>query len=175
MPFLSSCGLSGIHQTNQLSQQESTIQLLIMVACNPYLNFPGNTEEAFSFYRSVFGGEFVMIQRFGESPEADRVPPDQKNKIMHIALPIGRGNILMGTDALESMGHKLTPGNNFHLSVGTESKEETDRLFAALSAGGKVTVPLAQMFWGDYFGMCTDRFGIQWMFNYNRKYLPKQG
>jgi PhnB protein len=139
-----------------------------MITINPYLNFPGNTEEAFNFYKSIFGGEFVMIQRFGDTPEAERVPAEQKDKIMHIALPVG-GSVLMATDALESMGHKITAGTNFHLSVNPDSKEETDKLFAAMSEGGKITVPLAQMFWGDYFGMCTDKFGIQWMFSYNEK------
>lgn len=141
-----------------------------MTTINPYLNFPGNTEEAFNFYKSVFGGEFAMIQRFGDTPEADKIPVDLKDKIMHIALPIGNGNVLMATDALESMGHKITTGTNFHLSVHAGSKEETDKLFASISTGGTITTPLAEMFWGDYFGMCTDKFGIQWMFSFNEKY-----
>jgi PhnB protein len=86
---------------------------------------------------------------------------------MHIALPIGKGNILMATDAVESMGHKVTAGTNFHLSISTDSEEETKKIFNALSAGGKVTVPLDKMFWGAYFGMLTDKFGIQWMVNYD--------
>jgi PhnB protein len=138
-----------------------------MATLNPYLNFPGNTEEAFNFYKSVFGGEFMMIQRFKDTPEAGRVSEKEKDKIMHIALPIGKGNILMATDALESMGHKVTAGTNFHLSISTDSEEETKKLFNALSAGGKVTVPLDKMFWGAYFGMLTDKFGIQWMVNYD--------
>ena len=138
----------------------------------PYLNFPGNAEEAFNFYKSVFGGEFAMVQRFKDTPEADRVPEDLKEKLMHIALPIGKGNVLMATDALESMGHKVTAGTNFHLSISADSEEEANKLFAGLSAGGIVTVPLAKMFWGAYFGMCTDKFGIQWMVNYT---YPKQG
>ena len=137
-----------------------------MPSINPYLNFNGNTEEAFNFYKSVFGGEFITVQRFGNTPESDRVPEAEKNKLMHISLPIGKGNYIMGTDALESMGHKVIMGTNIQMSVSTDSVEETDKLFAAMSAGGKVTVPLAKMFWGDYFGMCTDKFGIQWMFSF---------
>jgi PhnB protein len=137
-----------------------------MVALNAYLNFPGNTEEAFTFYKSVFGGEFAMVQRFKDTPEAGRVKPDELDKIMHIALPVG-GNMLMGTDALESMGHSVTRGTNFHLSLSPDSQEETDRLFHGLSAGGTVVVPLEKMFWGAYFGMCTDKFGISWMVNYD--------
>jgi len=137
---------------------------------NPYLNFPGTTEEAFTFYKSIFGGEFAMVQRFGDSPEGGKVPADLKNKIMHIALPVGKGNVLMATDALESMGHKVTAGTNFHLSVSATSQAEADKVFAGLSAGGKVTVPLAKSSWGAYFGMCTDKFGIQWMLSYDENY-----
>lgn len=138
-----------------------------MKAVNTYLNFKGNTEEAFNFYKSVFGGEFMNVTRFGNTPEADKVPEEDKNKIMHIALPLSNGSVLMATDALESMGHKLTPGNNYSICISTESKEETDKLFAGLSAGGKVEMPPMQMFWGAYFGMFTDKFGIQWMLNYD--------
>ncbi len=134
-----------------------------MVSINPYLNFAGNTEEAFTFYKSVFGGEFAMLARFKDTPEAGRVPDRDKERIMHVSLPIGKGNTLMATDALESMGHRLTVGNNISLSVETESKEETERVFKGLAAGGKVTVPLEKTFWGAYFGMLEDRFGVQWM------------
>ena len=137
-----------------------------MATINPYLNFPGNTEEAFNFYKSVFGGEFIVLQRFKETPEAGNVPASEQDKIMHIALPIGNGNTLMATDALESMGQTLTTGNNFSIAIQAESEEEADKLFNRISAGGQVTVPLEKAFWGDYFGMCTDKFGIQWMVNY---------
>lgn len=137
-----------------------------MIVINPYLNFKGNTEEAFNFYKSVFGNEFITVVRFKDTPEAGKVPENEKDKIMHIALPIGNGNMLMGTDALESMGQNVNFGNNFHLSVSTESEEETRKLFGALSNGGKVTIPLDKVFWG-YFGMCTDKFGVQWMVNYD--------
>ena len=138
-----------------------------MATINPYLNFSGNTEEAFNFYKSVFGGEFIAFQRFKDTPEADKVAAGDREKIMHVSLPIGKGNILMGSDALESMGQKLTVGNNFYLSVNPESEEETTKLFNALSAGGKVTMPLDKTFWGAYFGMVIDKFGTQWMVNYD--------
>ncbi|MBA4053832.1 MAG: VOC family protein [Marivirga sp.] len=140
-----------------------------MITINPYLNFKGNTEEAFNFYKSVFGGEFLTVQRFKDTPEASRVPDHEKDKLMHITLAIGNGTILMGTDALESMGHTVTYGNNFHLSIDTGSEAEAKKLFDALSVSGKVTVPLDKMFWGAYFGMCTDKFGIQWMVSYDEK------
>lgn len=140
-----------------------------MVTINPYLNFAGNTEDAFNFYKSIFGGEFAFMQRFKDTPEAGRVPDPEKEKIMHVSLPIGKGNTLMATDALESMGHKLTVGNNFYLSVEAESKDEADRLFRGLSAGGKVTMPQADTFWGSYFGMVNDKFGVQWMVSYTAK------
>lgn len=139
-----------------------------MKKINPYLNFPGTTEEAFNFYKSVFGGEFLMIMRFGETPDADKMPDEIKDKIMHVSLPIGNGNILMGTDAMEELGHKITVGTNFHLTVHTESKEEADKLYSALSINGKIAQPMADQFWGDYFGMLTDKFGIQWMISFNQ-------
>jgi len=140
-----------------------------MISINPYLNFNGNTEEAFKFYKSVFGGEFMTIQRFKDTPESGKISAGDQDKIMHIALPIGKGNIIMGTDALESAGQSLTQGNNFHLAVSTDSDEETRNIFKALSAGGKITVALEKMFWGAYFGMCTDKFGVQWMVSNDQK------
>src|SRR6476659_3817397 len=138
-----------------------------MTTLNPYLNFNGNTEEAFNFYKSVFGGEFITLQRYKDTPEADKIPESEREKIMHISLPIGKGNILMATDAVESMGQKTIAGNNFYLSLNTESEEETRKLFNALSSGGKVTMPLDKTFWGAYFGMFIDKFGIQWMVNFD--------
>jgi PhnB protein len=137
-----------------------------MATINPYLNFPGTTEEAFNFYKSVFGGDFVMVQRFGDTPDGGKMPPEVKNKIMHISLPIGNGNILMATDAIEQMGHHVTAGNNFYICISPESKEEADRLYKGLSAGGKVGTALQDMFWGAYYGDFTDKFGIKWMVNY---------
>ena len=139
-----------------------------MKTINPYLNFNGNTEEAFNFYKSAFGGEFASVMRFKDSPEAANTAPEDQDKLMHIALPIGKGNLLMGTDALESKGQKLKPGNNFHLSISAESDAETEKLFNALSAGGKVMVPLSKQFWGSYFGMFTDKFGVQWMISHDQ-------
>lgn len=137
-----------------------------MPTLNPYLNFNGNTEEAFNFYKSVFGGEFLAVQRFKGTPETSNVPAHELDKIMHIALPIGKNNMIMGTDALESMGQKLHMGDNISLSLDVESEAEADQLFEMLSAGGKVSMPMEKVFWGDYFGMCTDKFGIQWMISY---------
>jgi PhnB protein len=138
-----------------------------MVTINTYINYNGNAEEAFTFYKSVFGGEFAMVQRFKDTPESDKLSAEDREKIMHIALPIGN-DVLMATDAVESMGHKLEEGNNFHLTISPDSKEEAARLFNGLSAGGTVTMPLQDTFWGAYFGMLKDKFGIQWMVNYDQ-------
>jgi PhnB protein len=143
-----------------------------MATINPYLNFKGNTEEVFNFYKSVFGGEFATVMRFEDAPpcpEMGELAAGDREKIMHVALPIGNGNVLMGTDALESMGQNMTAGNNFSISISTESKEETERIFNGLSDGGKITMPLAETFWSAYFGMCKDKFGIQWMVNYDKQ------
>ena len=137
-----------------------------MLKLNPYLNFNGNTEEAFNFYKSVFGGEFRMLMRFKDTPEAGNIPVDARNQIMHVALPLGKDNVLMGTDAPESMGFGLKVGNNVHIAIHTESREEADILFKGLSAGGNVQMPMADMFWGDYYGAFTDKFGIQWMITF---------
>jgi PhnB protein len=136
-----------------------------------YLNFPGNTEEAFNFYKSVFGTEFAGggIQRFGDITAPEGIPPlseADKRLIIHVELPILGGHILMATDAPESMGFKLAQGNNMHINLEPDTKEETQRLFDALSAEGTITMPLQDMFWGGYFGSCTDKFGINWMFNH---------
>lgn len=139
-----------------------------MPKINPYLNFNGNTEEAFNFYKSVFGGEFPTVMRFKDTAVAGDVVPEDQDKIMHIALPIGIGNMLMGTDTLESMGQKFTPGNNIHLSLSVDSREEADKIYKALSAGGKATMPLKDEFWGDYFGMLVDKFGISWMIAHSK-------
>ena len=139
-----------------------------MATINPYLNFAGNTEQAFNFYKSVFGGE-LNIMRFGDSPEGDKVPPTVKDKIMHASLPIGKGNVLMATDACEEMGFNLKQGNNYYICISPESKEEADKLFNGLAEGGKVNMPLQDMFWGAYYGDLTDKFGIQWMVNYQKQ------
>lgn len=135
---------------------------------NFYLNFNGNTEEAFNFYRSVFGGEFAGIMRWKDNPSCGDAGPGVQNKIMHIALPLGNGQILMGTDSLKEMGGEVTMGTNMHIVIGPDSKEDADRMFAALSDGGKVTMPMQDTFWGAYYGMMTDQFGVQWMINYEK-------
>lgn len=109
-----------------------------------------------------------MLQRFKDTPEGDKLSPEDANKIMHIALPVGV-NTLMATDALESMGQKLVVGNNSHLSIHAESRAEADKLFAALAVGGKIEMPLMDMFWGSYFGMVDDKFGIKWMISHEPK------
>lgn len=134
---------------------------------NTYLNFEGNTEEALNFYRSVFGGEFMSVVRFKDMPmEGVNIPKADENKIMHIALPIGKNCVLMATDTLPSLGQKLVQGNNVYISIHPESKEEADRIFSALSAGGKVEMEIGDQPWGDYYGSFKDRFGVQWMVDY---------
>jgi len=140
-----------------------------MTTVNVYLTFDGNCKEAFEFYKSVFGGEFRNLSTFGEMPPQEGMPPisdDYKDKIMHVSLPISTETILMGSDKGGGWGPDLTIGNNFSISVDPSSKEEADRIFNALGAGGIVTMPLEATFWDAYFGMLTDRFGINWMVNY---------
>ena len=137
-----------------------------MAAVNVYLNFMGNTEEAFNFYKSVFGGEFSMFQRFSDTPVAAQMPEGDRSKIMHVTLPVGNGTVIMGTDALESQGHTLTTGTNFSIAIAPDTLEEGQKLFNGLAEGGKVGMPMEKMFWGAYFGQLTDKFGIQWMVNY---------
>ena len=149
-----------------------------MKALNPYLNFNGNTEEVFNFYKSVFGGEFAMLMRFKDVPSdvpmdgcIDGEPAkDESNLIMHVALPIGN-NVLMGSDVPGHM-QAATSGTGITLSISVESKEEADRVFAELSAGGNPMMPMDTMFLGDYFGMLTDKFGIQWMVSYSEGHQP---
>lgn len=140
-----------------------------MSPVSTYLNFPRETEAAFLFYKSVFGGEFVGgIKRMSDvppQPDAPALAEEDKNLVMHIELPILGGYSLMGTDAPESMGFKVIFGTNMYINLSPETRAETDRLFAALSEGGKIEMQLQEMFWGDYFGSCTDKFGVQWMFN----------
>lgn len=141
-----------------------------MARVSTYLNFPRKTEEAFNFYKSVFGGQFSEggIMRFGDIPPQDGMPPlaeSDKNLVMHIELPILGGHMLMGTDAPESMGFHLNMGNNVNINLEPDTRAETKELFDALSKDGQVTMELQDMFWGDYFGSCTDKFGVNWMFN----------
>ena len=141
-----------------------------MATINTYLNFNGNCEEAFNFYKKVFGGDFTFIGRFGDMPESDdyKVPESDKNKVMHVSLPIG-SSILMGSDTGGDWAPTFVQGNNFSVSITAASKDEADKIFAALSVDGKVTTPLHLSFWGDYFGMLTDKFGINWMMSFNEQ------
>ena len=145
-----------------------------MASVSTYLNFSRNTEEAFNFYKSVFGGEFFGngIMRFGDippSPDMPATPEADKNLVMHVELRILGSHSLMGTDAPESMGFKMNFGNNVHINLQPDTRAETKQLFDKLSEGGTVTMELQDMFWGDYFGSCTDKFGVQWMFNCGEK------
>lgn len=143
-----------------------------MSKVSTYLNFPDKTEEAFNFYKSVFKTEFRgnAMRRFGDMPENPQNPltADQKKLIMHVELPITKDHVLMGTDASESMGFKITFGNNIYINLETDTIEETKRVYNGLSAGGKIIMPLNHMPWGAYFGTCTDKFGVNWMFNCNQ-------
>lgn len=141
--------------------------LWCMTNVNPYLNFPGTTEEAMNYYKSVFGVEFTAFVRFSDSPGHEKMPKAEQNMIMHASLPLGKSHTLMATDAIESMGRAVVMGNNFYINLATESEEETDRLFKGLSAGGVIEMPLNRTFWGSYSGMCKDRYGVQWMLNYD--------
>ena len=131
-----------------------------------YLNFDGNCREAFEFYRSVFGGEFVHISTFGEGPPDMGVAEEESERIMHVSLPIG-DSVLMGSDTSPAFGPPHQAGNNFSVSCHPQTREEVDSLFAAISAGGAVIMAPADMFWGSYFGNCVDKFGIAWQFNYD--------
>lgn len=144
-----------------------------MAQINPHINFNGNAEEAFHFYKSVFGGEFAMIMRFKDisNPEYP-LSASEANKIMHIALPIGK-NILIANDVPESMGRVNEHENRSKIAINTESREEADKLFNGLSAGGNVEVPIDDSPWGSYFGMFRDKFGIEWMVDFNPKYNEK--
>lgn len=143
-----------------------------MSKTSTYLNFTRHTEEAFNFYKSIFGGEFSSINRFSEIPPMEGMPPlpeADKNLIMHMSLPILGGHELMGTDAPESMGFKVNFGNNVYIMLQPDTRSETERLFKGLAAGGAVEQELQDMFWGDYYGSLRDKFGVQWMFACSEK------
>ncbi|MDO5616902.1 MAG: VOC family protein [Cruoricaptor ignavus] len=140
-----------------------------MATVNVYLTFDGECEQAFEFYKSVFGGEFPYIGKFGDMPPQDGMPElsdEVKDRVMHVSLPISAETILMGSDSIPGM-HTVTKGNNFSISINAESREEAIRIAEALSKDGVITMPLADTFWGAYFGMWTDKFGINWMINYD--------
>ena len=140
-----------------------------MARVSTYLNFPRTTEAAFTFYKVVFRSEFsTPMARFRDIPPSPGQPPmaeADKNLVMHVELPILGGHVLMGTDAPESMGFTIKSGSNMYINLEPDTRAETDRLFKALSDGGKIEMPLQEMFWGGYFGSLTDKFGVRWMFN----------
>lgn len=138
-----------------------------MPKLNPYLNFDGKAEEAFNFYRTVFGGEFVGgVHKMGNAPGTENLSDDEKNRVMHIALRVG-GDLLMASDIVPSFGQNLTVGNNNYVSIFPDSREDADRIFKALSDGGNIEMPLEDQFWGDYFGSFQDKFGVYWMINFS--------
>ena len=138
-----------------------------MKAVNPYLNFPGNTEEAFNFYKSVFGGEFLAVTRFREfGGGAMGMPEADLDKIAHISLPLGAGCILMGTDVTESSPGKLTMGNNVYITLEPDTIDEAQGLFDGLSQGGRIEMPMQRTEWAELYGICADKYGVQWMVNY---------
>src|SRR5262245_58993284 len=134
---------------------------------NIYITFNGNCEEAFRFYRSVFGGEFQYLGRYKDVPpnEKEKFQPENDEKIMHVSLPISKETILMGCDNAELQGKGTVVGDNISISIDTDSKEEANKLFTVLSDGAKIKMPMEQTFWGAYFGVLTDRFGINWLIN----------
>lgn len=137
---------------------------------NPYLTFGGNCEEAFNFYRAVFGGNFTMLNRFKEMPPSPDMPPSPESegeRIMHVSLPIGGDSVLMGSDSSDAFGHATVVGNNFSMSVNAVSHDEADKLYNGLSEGGQTTMPMNKTFWGSYFGMLVDKFGVNWMISFD--------
>jgi PhnB protein len=139
-----------------------------MAQLNPYVSFDGNAEEAFNLYKSVFGGEFPAVMRWGDNPQCAEMSDADKNKIMHISLPVGDG-VIMASDHVGGMGEEYKPGNNFAVAIAPSSREEAERFFAGLSEGGKDAMPMQDMFWGGYYGHVTDKFGVRWMINYDEK------
>jgi PhnB protein len=137
-----------------------------MLSSNPYLHFPGNAREAMTFYKSLFGGEFTILSTYGEIAGGEKLPREEQQKLMHVSLVIG--NItLMATDLIKAMGNDLVVGNNYHICLHTESEAELERLFAGLTEKGTVEMPPNKTFWGAYFAMCKDQFGMQWMLSFN--------
>lgn len=141
-----------------------------MASINPYIHFNGNAKEAFTFYKSVFGGEFARVARFKDFSNPEHpISEKEQNKIMHIALPIGKNSVLMGSDTPEFMGRHNENENRSKISISAESKEEADKLFNGLSAGGNVEMPIGDSPWGSYFGMFRDKYGIEWMIDFAKK------
>jgi PhnB protein len=151
-----------------------------VMVVNPYLNFNGNTEEVFNFYKSVFGGEFAMVMRFCDIPPGEEekegcaegsIPEAEKNKIMHIALPLGK-SMLMGTDVTEGMP-QVKHGTGHYICISADSRADADKFFDGLALGGEIEMAMQDMFWGDYFGSLTDKYGVQWMITFNAEQQGK--
>ncbi|WP_312343509.1 VOC family protein [Chryseobacterium binzhouense] len=140
-----------------------------MATVNVYLTFNGNCRQAFEFYQSVFGGEIPYMGTFGDMPpvEGKEMPEEEKNKVMHVCLPISNETMLMGSDTGGEWASQFKEGNNYAISINTDTRDEADKLFNGLSNGGNITMPMVDTFWGAYFGMFTDKFGINWMVNYD--------
>jgi len=136
-----------------------------MLGTNPYLHFPGNAAEAMNFYKSILGGTFTIFSRYGEVAGGDKLSKDEQEKLMHVSLVAGKTTI-MATDLIKAMGNDLVVGNNYHICLHTESEAELDKLFAGLSEKGQVEMPPNKTFWGAYFAMCKDQFGVNWMLSY---------
>lgn len=143
-----------------------------MKSISPYLHFPGTAEAAFTLYKSVFGGTFAILMRYGEGPMAAQVPAADRSKILHVSLPLVNGTVLMASDMYDGMGKPLVIGTNCSISIEADSDDEATRIFNGLSAGGIVGMPLQNTFWGAFFGMCVDRFGIQWMVSHSKPAPP---
>lgn len=140
---------------------------------NPYLNFIGNAEAAFQFYQSVFGGELTFYYFKDMLPDME-LANHEKDYVMHVGLPIGAGQWLMGSDCLSNQGPKLQMGNNNYISISPDSREDADKLFQSLSAGGEIEMPMEDMFWGDYYGSFKDQFGVYWMITFNEEEVEKK-
>jgi len=143
-----------------------------MIKLDTYLNFNGNTEEVFRYYKKVFGGEFSMFVKFDSLPGSEKMPAGDREKILNVSLPIGEHSVLMGTDLLDSMNQKATIGDNYHISISLDNETEARRIFDLLSDGGEIIMPLGSESWSALFGICKDRFGVSWMINYNPPLHP---
>jgi PhnB protein len=139
-----------------------------MIKMNSYLNFDGKAEEAFNFYKTTLGGELLQIMKMSDAPESDKFAENEQNRIMHISLAINDNTVLMASDILPSFGHTIKEGNNVQLSLHPSSREETERIFYGLSEGGKIEMALEDTFWGAYFGSFSDKYGINWMINFDK-------
>lgn len=139
---------------------------MIMKSVDFYLHFNGNCEKAMNFYKSIFGGDFASVQRYGDVPGSEKMSDEDKEKMIHMSLKISEHSMLMGSDVVTKMVDAVSTGNNYHICLQATSDREADKVFAALSEGGVIEMPMNKTFWGAYFGMCIDKFGVQWMINF---------